>query len=447
MLAGSPAARGLQPLLPLLPLPQVGHRALLARSPRGGTAPRRAAPASPLSPQVALGFAEGSCDPLEQCPPQARWSSLWHVGPARWVEPAPQLPPSTGLRVGTQDPAVLWLSLGPAGVGGAGPLAACPALGSQHRAAPGSPALWQALLARTPHPSLRAQACEQPRLARASQSLGTACPGSEPKTTCGQPWRGSSRRQDGLVIRSSSGQEGGLGLETRPLTSPAPCPVLSGWLWLSTGETAGPGPEAAQCWVSSLPRLVLLAVVLLLLCGVTASCVRFCCLRKRAHAQPHLSPALRPHDLTVSPTDSDSPAHSTDPLGWRMPPPFGELDLDSMTPPAYSLYTLELPPPYEEAVRVAKPRQDDSPPPEAETLPAPRAADDSSVPRGAQCGDVGARASGPLGASTLLQLRPRRCVTAQPVPSRSVPRGPRAGAPGLRPAGPAQRCGENKVRT
>lgn len=58
-----------------------------------------------------------------------------------------------------------------------------------------------------------------------------------------------------------------------------------------------------------LPRLILLAVLLLLLCGVTASCVRFCCLRKRAHTQSHLPP--QPCDLTVIPVDNDSPVHST----------------------------------------------------------------------------------------------------------------------------------------
>ncbi|CAK7318548.1 transmembrane protein 52 isoform X1 [Vulpes vulpes] len=116
--------------------------------------------------------------------------------------------------------------------------------------------------------------------------------------------------------------------------------------------------------------LILLAVLLLLLCGVTASCVRFCCLRKRAHTQPHLPPTPQPCDLTVSPMDSDSPVHSTVtsyssvqyPLGMRLPLPFGELDLDSMTPPAYSLYAPELPPSYEEAVKTAKPRQEEPPP-------------------------------------------------------------------------------------
>nr|KAF6508677.1 transmembrane protein 52 [Rousettus aegyptiacus] len=69
--------------------------------------------------------------------------------------------------------------------------------------------------------------------------------------------------------------------------------------------------------------LILLAVLLLLLCGVTASCVRFCCLRKRAHTQPHLPSAPQPCDLTIVPVDSDSPAHSTvtssAPLSCRPP--------------------------------------------------------------------------------------------------------------------------------
>ncbi|KAM7099534.1 transmembrane protein 52 isoform 2-T2 [Molossus nigricans] len=118
-------------------------------------------------------------------------------------------------------------------------------------------------------------------------------------------------------------------------------------------------------------QLILLAVLLLLLCGVTASCVRFCCLRKRAQAQSHLPSAPQSCDLTVIPVDSDSPVHSTvtsyssvqHPLGMRLPLPFGELDLDSMTPPAYSpVYTLELPPSYDEAVKMAKPGQEEPPP-------------------------------------------------------------------------------------
>ncbi|XP_008957645.1 transmembrane protein 52 isoform X5 [Pan paniscus] len=113
-------------------------------------------------------------------------------------------------------------------------------------------------------------------------------------------------------------------------------------------------------------QLILLAVLLLLLCGVTAGCVRFCCLRKQAQAQPHLPPARQPCDVAVIPMDSDSPVHSTVtsyssvqyPLGMRLPLPFGELDLDSMAPPAYSLYTPEPPPSYDEAVKMAKPREE-----------------------------------------------------------------------------------------
>lgn len=50
------------------------------------------------------------------------------------------------------------------------------------------------------------------------------------------------------------------------------------------------------------------------------------------------------------------------PLGTRLPLPFGELDLDPMTPPAYSLYALELPPSYDEAVKTAKAGQGEAPP-------------------------------------------------------------------------------------
>lgn len=116
--------------------------------------------------------------------------------------------------------------------------------------------------------------------------------------------------------------------------------------------------------------LILLTVLLLLLCGVTASCVRFCCLRKRAHTQPHLPPAPQPCDLTAIRLDSDSPVHSTVtsyssvqyPLSTRLPLPFGESDLDFLTPPAYSPHAPDLPPSYDEAIRMAKTRQEEPAP-------------------------------------------------------------------------------------
>lgn len=79
-----------------------------------------------------------------------------------------------------------------------------------------------------------------------------------------------------------------------------------GWLGMT-------GPRVQVCGQSLLffSRLILLAIFLMLLCGVTASCVRFCCLRKQPHTQTHMPPAWQPCDLTVIPVDSDSPAHST----------------------------------------------------------------------------------------------------------------------------------------
>ncbi|XP_034358907.1 transmembrane protein 52 isoform X2 [Arvicanthis niloticus] len=118
--------------------------------------------------------------------------------------------------------------------------------------------------------------------------------------------------------------------------------------------------------------LILLAILLMLLCGVTASCVRFCCLRKQAHTQTHTPAAWQPCDGTVIPMDSDSPAHSTVtsyssvqyPLGMRLPLYFGEPDPDSMVPPTYSLYPSELPPSYDEAVKMIKAREEAAAPSE-----------------------------------------------------------------------------------
>lgn len=139
--------------------------------------------------------------------------------------------------------------------------------------------------------------------------------------------------------------------------------------WLCHDIPQGAGarwPRVSPVGRPCSSRLILLAVLLLLLCGVTAGCVRFCCLRKQAQAQPHLPPARQPCDLAVIPMDSDSPVHSTVtsyssvqyPLGMQLPVPFGELDPDSMAPPAYSLYAPEPPPSYDEAVKMAKPKEE-----------------------------------------------------------------------------------------
>ncbi|EMP25963.1 Transmembrane protein 52 [Chelonia mydas] len=108
------------------------------------------------------------------------------------------------------------------------------------------------------------------------------------------------------------------------------------------------------------PRLILLTVFMLLLCGITASCVKFCCRKKRPPVQTF---PRRPYDMTVIAVDGDSTAHSTVtsyssfqyPQSAPLPLPFGDMDRSTMSPPAYSLYAMELPPSYDEAIKMAKP--------------------------------------------------------------------------------------------
>lgn len=149
---------------------------------------------------------------------------------------------------------------------------------------------------------------------------GTVCPGSEPKVLVASPGESQGRPRSRVpgtswLLRPSSGLEGGLWPAETFFGFLLSCPLsCRGWSghdcpWGAGAQRPGVSPVAGSC--SSLHRLILLAVLLLLLCGVTASCVRFCCLRKRVHSRPHLPPTPQPCDLTVSPVDSDSPVHST----------------------------------------------------------------------------------------------------------------------------------------
>ncbi|KFQ18124.1 Transmembrane protein 52, partial [Merops nubicus] len=54
--------------------------------------------------------------------------------------------------------------------------------------------------------------------------------------------------------------------------------------------------------------LILLTLFLLLLCGITASCISFCCRRKRLPVETF---SRHPCDLPALAIDSDSTAHST----------------------------------------------------------------------------------------------------------------------------------------
>ncbi|XP_009947295.1 PREDICTED: transmembrane protein 52 [Leptosomus discolor] len=105
--------------------------------------------------------------------------------------------------------------------------------------------------------------------------------------------------------------------------------------------------------------LILLTVFLLLLCGITASCINFCCRKKRLPVETF---PRHPYDLTVTANDSDSTAHSTVtsysslqyPLSTPIPSIFVDMDKNTVSPPAYSLYEMELPPSYDEAVQMGK---------------------------------------------------------------------------------------------
>ncbi|XP_064490428.1 transmembrane protein 52 isoform X1 [Pseudopipra pipra] len=105
--------------------------------------------------------------------------------------------------------------------------------------------------------------------------------------------------------------------------------------------------------------LILLTVFLLLLCGLSASCVRFCCRRKRLPAEAF---PRHPCELGGIGIDSDSTAHSTvtSYSSWQYPPSvqipavFVDMDKNTVSPPAYSVYALDLPPSYDEAVQMGK---------------------------------------------------------------------------------------------
>ncbi|XP_031469230.1 transmembrane protein 52 [Phasianus colchicus] len=105
--------------------------------------------------------------------------------------------------------------------------------------------------------------------------------------------------------------------------------------------------------------LILLTVFMLLLCGITASCKKFCCRKKRPPVQPF---PRHPYDLTVVAIDSDSTAHSTVtsyssfqyPPSAPIPSIFVGMDRSTVSPPAYSPYAMDLPPSYDEAVQMGK---------------------------------------------------------------------------------------------
>ncbi|KAM4703531.1 transmembrane protein 52 [Rhinophrynus dorsalis] len=122
-------------------------------------------------------------------------------------------------------------------------------------------------------------------------------------------------------------------------------------------ECENPGCNQRASWVNLwYVWLILVTIFLLLLCGTTASCIKFCCRKKKPPVQAFPS---HPYEVTVIAVDNDSTIHSTVTSYSSVQYPhmfaFGEPDRSTMSPPAYSLYAMELPPAYEEAIKMGKP--------------------------------------------------------------------------------------------
>ncbi|KAE8592891.1 hypothetical protein XENTR_v10018909 [Xenopus tropicalis] len=114
-----------------------------------------------------------------------------------------------------------------------------------------------------------------------------------------------------------------------------------------------PGCSQGTSWVNLW--LILVTIFLLLLCGTTASCIKFCCRKKKPPVQTFQN---HPCEVTVIAIDNDSTIHSTvtsySSVQYPHMFPFADPDRSAMSPPAYSLYAMELPPAYEEAIKMAK---------------------------------------------------------------------------------------------
>lgn len=100
--------------------------------------------------------------------------------------------------------------------------------------------------------------------------------------------------------------------------------------------------------------LILLTVFLLLVCGVAASCVK-CCRRSKPQAPTFAS---RPYEVTVIAIDNDSSITPNSTLQYistgRNHMPLRDPSQLILPPPSYSLCTIDNPPTYEMALKMAK---------------------------------------------------------------------------------------------
>lgn len=104
--------------------------------------------------------------------------------------------------------------------------------------------------------------------------------------------------------------------------------------------------------------LILLAIFTFLSCGITISCVKFCCKKKKTPAQAF----PRPYEVTVISIDDESTIASSAYNSLQYPSvvhpnlPVGNMENVFVPPPPYRLYASELlPPSYDEAIHMGKP--------------------------------------------------------------------------------------------
>ncbi|XP_039611957.1 transmembrane protein 52-like [Polypterus senegalus] len=101
--------------------------------------------------------------------------------------------------------------------------------------------------------------------------------------------------------------------------------------------------------------VILVGIFLLLMCGATASCFKFFCMKKHS---PLPSASAQPYDISVVSTEELNAVSIASSHGMQQSPggnsnfPTGIVNVGSYAPPPYNLCALENPPPYYEALKM-----------------------------------------------------------------------------------------------
>ncbi|XP_078281506.1 transmembrane protein 52-like [Rhinoraja longicauda] len=143
----------------------------------------------------------------------------------------------------------------------------------------------------------------------------------------------------------------------RPLLTATVCLLCLLQATVTRAQTCGQG-EDDSCrshWTHLwYVWLILLTVFLLLVCGVTASCIK-CCRRSKPQAPTF---ANRPYEVTVIAIDNDSSITPNSTLQYistgRNHISLRDPSQLTLPPPSYSVCTIDNPPTYEMALKMAK---------------------------------------------------------------------------------------------